>query len=130
VTSDGYFPNYEEEMRNMESSLNASRERYVWSLWEFLAFISINLSTKDKSKKKLHIDQLIIGLMVTPWKRAYRSFEVWGCSEILQVDVFFVFNQSLVVVLVVSFLDEMKSPVFFSNKFRSTYFLRHGEILV
>jgi hypothetical protein len=29
VTSDGYFPNYEEEMRNMESSLNASRERYV-----------------------------------------------------------------------------------------------------
>jgi hypothetical protein len=28
VTSDGYFPNYEEELRNMESSLSASRERY------------------------------------------------------------------------------------------------------
>lgn len=29
VTSDGYFPNYEEELRNMESSLSASRERYM-----------------------------------------------------------------------------------------------------
>ena len=28
MTSDGYFPNYEEELRNMESSLSASRERY------------------------------------------------------------------------------------------------------
>jgi hypothetical protein len=34
-------------------------------------------------------------------------------GEILQVDDFFVFNQSLVGVLVVPFLDEMKSPVFF-----------------
>ena len=28
VTSDGYFPNYEDEHRNMDSSLNASRSRY------------------------------------------------------------------------------------------------------
>jgi hypothetical protein len=28
VTSDGYFPNYEDELRNLDSSVNISRAQY------------------------------------------------------------------------------------------------------